>query len=359
MPSDSDEPSGLREETFTARTSAANLLAIVATSRGPGRRAAGGQSAREVKGKRKKSAVARKQSNAERCAGADVLQLLEQVPMPGPADSFEHTAVCQFYGALMAYGACAKYLKAVPASTVTQLIHQRVVPLYAHLANPSPNHLSPNSARPYLLASANWVLGELAEVLEDAGVGQAAHAALLSALTWQSPGDTEGTLTPVRASAAAAITTLLQASCWPDDWSPLLTAAVETCGAPDEEAACRSFALLEVITEVTTGAEEVSPVLVHAVTLVDRMVHALVARMQPPPQPLDDRVQRGFAAVAALVHALRTAHEERAEEAEAEGKEAEAEAGMAVSGGDAAVALPPYELLVPAVVALLSQVHTR
>lgn len=39
------------------------------------------------------------------------LQLLEQVPMPGPADSFHHPAVCQFYGALMAYGACAKYLQ--------------------------------------------------------------------------------------------------------------------------------------------------------------------------------------------------------------------------------------------------------
>jgi hypothetical protein len=71
---------------------------------------------------------------------------------------------------------------------VAQLIHQRVVPLYAHLPYPSPDHLSPNSAWPYLLASANWVLGELSEVLEDAGVGQAAHAALLSALTWQSSG---------------------------------------------------------------------------------------------------------------------------------------------------------------------------
>jgi hypothetical protein len=59
-------------------------------------------------------------------------------------------------------------------------------------------------------------------------------------------------------------------------------------------------------------------------------------------------VQKGFAAVAAVVHALRTAHEEREEE--------ESEADMAVSGGDASAALPPYELLVPAVVSLLSQV---
>jgi hypothetical protein len=43
--------------------------------------------------------------------GLATLQLLEQVPMPGPADSFRHPAVCQFYGALMAYGACAKYLQ--------------------------------------------------------------------------------------------------------------------------------------------------------------------------------------------------------------------------------------------------------
>lgn len=76
----------------------------------------------------------------------------------------------------------------MPASTVTRLIHQRVVPLYAHLADPSPDHLSPNTALPYLLASANWVLGELAEVLEDAGMGHVAHEALLSALTWQNSG---------------------------------------------------------------------------------------------------------------------------------------------------------------------------
>lgn len=48
-----------------------------------------------------------------------------------------------------------------------------------------------------------------------------------------------------------------------------------------------AFASRQVITEVTTGAEEVSPVLIHAVDLVDRMVHALVARMQPPPQVHD------------------------------------------------------------------------
>lgn len=66
---------GLRDESFTARTSAANLLAIVATSRGPGRSAAGGQSEPEAMGKRKKAAAARKQSKADKCAGADVLQV--------------------------------------------------------------------------------------------------------------------------------------------------------------------------------------------------------------------------------------------------------------------------------------------
>jgi hypothetical protein len=59
-------------------------------------------------------------------------------------------------------------------------------------------------------------------------------------------GEAERTLIPVRAAAAAAITNLLRSSCWPGDWSPLLSAAVEMCGAADEEAACRSFALLEV-----------------------------------------------------------------------------------------------------------------
>jgi hypothetical protein len=72
----------MREETFTARTSAVFLLGLIATSRGPGTlvAAAGGSSADA--GKRKKGGGGKARRHAGKCAGADVLQLLAQVCDP-------------------------------------------------------------------------------------------------------------------------------------------------------------------------------------------------------------------------------------------------------------------------------------
>ena len=102
---------------------------------------------------------------------------------------------------------------------------------------------------PYVLAHANWLIGELAESLKGP-LCQMAHAALLKALQAEDVDD--ASWHPVRSSAAGAITQLLQASCWPRDWTALLMATVAG-SAPEkgDEEAARAFALLEVVATVS------------------------------------------------------------------------------------------------------------
>jgi hypothetical protein len=62
---------------------------------------------------------------------------IAQVPLPSPDAPADDAAVCRYYGVLMAYGAMVKYLHTVDATTVSQLIQQRVVPVRSIFPPPS------------------------------------------------------------------------------------------------------------------------------------------------------------------------------------------------------------------------------
>ncbi|KAG6548716.1 hypothetical protein Mapa_009871 [Marchantia paleacea] len=91
-----------------------------------------------------------------------------------------------------------QFLKTQSPDKVSFLLQTRVFPLYT-MGTPSP----------YVLANANWLLGELAACLPEE-LNEDIYNALLKALLAPNVGDVSWR--PVRASAAGALSTLLQVS---------------------------------------------------------------------------------------------------------------------------------------------------
>ncbi|KAK3270920.1 hypothetical protein CYMTET_20707 [Cymbomonas tetramitiformis] len=297
-----DDPSGFKEEMFVARGSALNLLGIIATSQGPG----AAEAAADDKSSRKRKTSARIAKKKSNCAGGSILAYLAQLQMPPSGADPAGREVSLYYGVMMAYGGCSKYLATQPESTISTFVRSRVLPLFDTFTSP------------YLMACANWVLGELAGVLKGS-VANMVHPALLRTLA--APDTEDTSWQPVRSSAAGALTRLLQESCWPKDWSPLLMTAVAGCSAEDEEEAIRAF-----------GAPA-------------------VGRMEMPPTPQPPAVERAFAAVAAFVQVL----EDAAEEPDGMEDDSKARPASARSLAGTPGAVPPSHLLAAPVARLLGR----
>ncbi|XP_058076603.1 uncharacterized protein LOC131225158 isoform X2 [Magnolia sinica] len=273
LPSDLEEASGWNEDLFTARKSAINLLGVVSMSKGPPTSAA---SVKRKKGDKNKGKE-RRSSVGELL----VIPFLSKFPIPSDAVLNPSRTSNDYYGVLMAYGGLQDFLKDQnPAYTAT-LIRSRLLPLY--LSSP---------CLPYLVATANWVLGELASCLPQ-DMSADIYGSLLKALVMQDVGDIS--CYPVRASAAGAIAELLENDYLPPEWLPLLQVLVNGTDNEDENEISLLFQLITTVVEV--GDEKVA---VYLPAIVSTLAGAISKHIPPIPEPLPQVAEKGFAALAAM-----------------------------------------------------------
>ncbi|KAA8527975.1 hypothetical protein F0562_035156 [Nyssa sinensis] len=274
LPSDLEEISGWREDLFTARKSALNLLGVIAMSKGPPVVASGSSSSKRKKGEKNKG------KNRSSMGELLVLPYLSKFPIPSDVNSPETKILNDYYGVLMAYGSLQDCLKEQKPEYTSILVCTRVLPLY-----------SLSMCLPYLVASANWVLGELASCLPEEMCADV-YSSLMKALTMPDVGDIS--CFPVRVSAAGAISELVENDYLPPEWLPLLQVVVGRIGVEDEETSIL-FQLLGTLVEA--GNEGVA---LHVPQIISSLVGKISKCIPSNPEPWPQVVERGFAALAVM-----------------------------------------------------------
>ncbi|XP_009804028.1 importin beta-like SAD2 homolog isoform X3 [Nicotiana sylvestris] len=266
LPSDLEEISGWRDDLFTARKSALNLLGVISLSMGPPVKTSTASSKRKKGDKHKRKGYS---SMGELL----VLPFLSKFPVP--TDNGENT-VNEYYGVLMAYSSLLDFLTEQKPGFVDTLVRTRVLPLY-----------ETSVPQPYLIASANWVLGELASCLSD-GMSADIYSSLVKALAMS---DIRGvSCYPVRVTAAAAIAQLVENEYMPPEWLPLLQVVCHRIGDEEEDSSIY-FQLLS--TMVEAGTEKIAPHIPDIVCLLVREISKkLPLDLEPWPQ--------GFASLAVM-----------------------------------------------------------
>nr|XP_019702618.1 importin beta-like SAD2 isoform X2 [Elaeis guineensis] len=304
LPSDLDEISGWAEDLFTARKSAINLLGVIAMSKGP-------PTASSVS-KRKKGDKS-KGSHQRSVGELLVIPFISKFPMPPEGEEASSKILSDYYGVLMAYGGLQdvsflplfdifiltkfykpremilqllnylllQFLSEISSAYVTTLVRNRVLPLYSLC-----------KCSPYLIATANWVIGELASCLPQA-LNADIYSSLMKTLTMPDIGNIN--CYPVRASAAGAIAELLENDYIPPDWLTLLQLLVNGMGSEDESEASLLFQLLGTVVEA--GQENVAT---HIPVIVSSIAGAITKHLPPIPEPWPQVVERGFAALAVM-----------------------------------------------------------
>ncbi|PON93061.1 Coatomer beta subunit [Trema orientale] len=326
LPSDLDEVSGWKDDLFTARKSATNLLGVIAMSKGPP--VGTSASSKRKKGEKNKG-------KNQRCSIGELLVLpfLSKFPIPSKTNGTEtrilNNLSCNFFpfsssflllikivvilddiilifslfycgyhgsyfGVLMGYGSLLDFLREQEPRHITTLVQLRLLPLYKS-----------SVCLPYLVAPANWVLGELASCLPEE-ISADIYSSLLNALIMPDNGDTS--CYPVRASAAGAISELLENDYLPPDWLPLLQVVIGRIGNDDEDNSIL-FQLLSSVVEA--GNENVA---VHIPFLVSSLVGAISKCIPANLEPWPQMVEKGFAALAVMAQSWENFLSEESEE---------------------------------------------
>ncbi|GAV71639.1 hypothetical protein CFOL_v3_15129 [Cephalotus follicularis] len=309
LPSELEEISGWREDLFTARKSAMNLLGVISMSKGPPM----GTSSNGYSASSKRKKGEKNKKNNQRCPMGELLVLpfLSKFPIPSEAHAFETRMLNDYFGVLMAYGGVQDFLREQKSEYTTSLVRSRVLPLY-----------SASVCSPYLVASANWVLGELASCLPE-DMNAIVYSSLLKALVMPDKGDTS--CYPVRVSAAAAISGLLENDYPPPDWLPLLQVVVGRIGNEDEE----NIILFQLLTSVVeAGGEDVA---VHIPYIISALVGTISKCIHPGPEPWPQVVEKGFASLAVMAQSWQIFMLEEVEKIESSEKWAVGQAAIAKS----------------------------
>lgn len=272
LPSDVGEISGFREDLFSPRKSALNLLGVISISKGP-------PVAASVLSKRKKGEKNR-QKNRSSMGELLVIPFLSKFPIPTDNTTSVTKIVNDYFGILMAYGSLVDFLGEQKPGYTTNIIRNRILPLYKESA-----------FHPYLVATANWVLGEFSSCIPE-DMSADVYSSLLKALTSPDMGDIS--CYPVRVSAAGAIAELVENEYLPPEWLPVLQVIAGRIGDEDEESSIL-FQLLSTLVEA--GGESVAPHIPHIISLV---VGAISKYMATNPEPWSQTVEQGFAALAVM-----------------------------------------------------------
>ncbi|XP_073009559.1 uncharacterized protein [Typha latifolia] len=276
LPSDIDEVSGWAADLFTARRSAINLLGVIAMSKGP--------PVVSAASKRKKNDKSKGKQLQSSIGELLVVPFLSKFPMPSDGEETSSKTVHDYYAVLMAYGGLQDFLRERASDYTSTLVLSRVLPLYS-LGRPIP----------YLVATANWILGELVSCLPQA-MSEDIYHSLMNALTM--PDNEDANCYPVRASAAGAIAELLENGFAPPDWLLLLQVLLNRIGKGDANESALLFQLFGTIVESGQGK-----VAVHIPVIMSSIAGAVLKQLPPTPEPWPQVVEQGFAALAAMVHA--------------------------------------------------------
>jgi len=257
LPSELDDISGWTEDLFTARKSAINLLGVIALSKGP--------PVASAASKRKKGDKSKGKSERSSIGELLVIPFLSKFPIPSHGEDASSMAVRNYFGVLMAYGGLQDFLTEKKDLTIT-LIRNRILPLYS---------LDPCS--PYLISTANWVIGQLAICLPE-DMSTSIYQSLMKALKMEDVDDI--TCYPVCASASGAIAELIENSYAPPDWLVLLQVVVKRISTGDENESALLFKLLGTIVE---GGQE--KVLSHIPEIVSNIANTVMEHLPPVPDP--------------------------------------------------------------------------
>ncbi|XP_021751943.1 uncharacterized protein LOC110717528 [Chenopodium quinoa] len=276
LPSELEEISGWREDLYTARKSAMNLLGVISMSKGPPVVASSSLSSL----KRKQGD--KKKGKDQRCSVGELLVLpfLSKFPLPSDANASDVSISNNYYGVLMGYGALQDFLGEQKPERTATLIRHRVLPLY-----------KVSITHPYLLAAANWILGELASSLPE-DMAADVYSALLKALTI--PDCEDVSCYPVRASAAGAVVKILESDYLPPDWLPILQVVVGRIGHEEEEIPM----LFQLLSSVVEAGEK--DVAVHIPLVVSQLADTIAKYMPSNIEPWPQAVIKGFAALSVM-----------------------------------------------------------
>ncbi|KAL8151290.1 hypothetical protein V2J09_021098 [Rumex salicifolius] len=279
FPSDLDDISGWRDDLFTARKSAINLLGVISMSKGPPLVTSGSS---QASSKRKKGEKNKGKHQRYSMGELLVIPFLSKFPIPTDANASDISTMQNYFGVLMGYGSLQDFLSEQKTEYTSALIQIRILPLY-----------KVHSTLPFLVAAANWVLGELAACLSD-DIRTDVYSALLKALAM--PDSENMSCYPVRVTAAGAIAKLLDNDYSPPEWLPLLQVIIQSVGCEVEDA---SFLFQLLSSAVEVGSEEVAALVPSVVpTLADIILKSIPSDQEPWPQV----VERGFAALAVMAN---------------------------------------------------------
>ncbi|KAL6190783.1 hypothetical protein ACLB2K_037177 [Fragaria x ananassa] len=277
LPSDLEEISGWREDLFTARKSAINLLGVISMSKGPQM----GTSANASSASSKRKKGEKKKRNNQTCSVGElvVLPFLSKFPIPSDANPSQTRITNDYFGVLMAYAGLLDFLREREPTYAATLVQSQLLPLYNL------------SVRPPLVATANWVLGELASCLPE-DMSADVYSSLLKALAMPDSRDTS--CYPVRVSAAAAIITLLDNDYTPPEWLPLLQVVIGRIGCKEEE----NSILFQLLSSVVQAGNE--NVAVHIPYIISSLVVEISKCIPLDLEPWPQMVESGFAALAVM-----------------------------------------------------------
>ncbi|MED6120292.1 hypothetical protein PIB30_019443 [Stylosanthes scabra] len=281
LPSDIDEISGWRDDLFTVRKSAINLLGVISMSKGPPVESA--SDALSASAKRKKGQKNKKGNQRRSMGELLVLPFLSKFPVPSNSNVSQKQILNDYFGVLMAYGGLQDFLREQEPGYVTALLRTRILPLYAIAVSV-----------PYLVASANWVLGELGSCLPEE-MSADVYSQLLMALIM--PDKQDVSCYPVRISSAGAITTLLDNEYMPPDFLPLVQVIIGNIGNDESE----NSILLQLLSSVMEAGDE--ELAVHIPHIVSSLVGPVSKWLTPNPEPWPQwaagqaTIGRGFAAL--------------------------------------------------------------
>ncbi|XP_030507161.2 importin beta-like SAD2 homolog [Cannabis sativa] len=287
LPSDLDEVSGWKDDLFTARKSAINLLGVIAMSKGPPVRTSSTSSKRK-KGEKNKG-------NSRHSSIGELLVLPFLSKFPIPSGNNETGNLNNYFGVLMGYGSLIDFLREQEPRHITNLVQMRLLPLYRS-----------SVCLPYLMAPANWVLGELASCLPEE-ISADVYSSLLHALAVLDEGDTS--CYPVRVSAAGAIAELLENEYLPPDWLPLLQVVIGRIGIDDED----SSVLFQLLSSVVEAGNE--NVAIHIPFIVSSLAGTISKCIPPNPEkPWPQMVEKGIAALAVIAQSWENSLSEESED---------------------------------------------
>ncbi|KAJ0980544.1 hypothetical protein J5N97_008799 [Dioscorea zingiberensis] len=273
LPSEFEEISGWAEDLFTPRKSAINLLGVIAMSKGP--------PVASASSKRKKGVKTNGKERRVSVGELLVIPFLSKFPLPIDGEESLPKILHNYYGVLMAYGGLQDFLTERNPEYTSTLLRNRVLPLY-----------SSSLCSPYLVATANWIIGELASCLPQE-MNTDIYSSLMKALSMSDK--QKISCYPVRASAAGAIAALLENDFVPSDWQSLLQVLVERMDTTEENESSLIFPLLSNV--VDAGKDNIA---IHIPFVVSRITATISKHLPPAPDPWPQVVERGFAALVVM-----------------------------------------------------------